>query len=159
MGKVKIIIICSIMGGFIGMLLGAGETTYTKNSQKGTLFPILTIGGLVAGLIAGIILGNKIAEEEKIDKHFGFDNMEDFAGKSGRKWIYESRWKNPETGTENIIKTGFEEGIKEVVTNFNSKIIIKHQTAQGDKKFIEKVHIDAKQKIIKGIKSGELKLE
>lgn len=62
-------IICGIILGLIGLMIGSGNSYYTKKSQqeeqRSVEMPLWAIVGCIAGLVIGAVAGNAMEEEEK----------------------------------------------------------------------------------------------
>ena len=165
MKALGIAIVCGIIGGFIGLLVGMGETRYTKKSQRETVFPIFAIAGTALGFIGGIMVGFKMDEEDKaakekqrilaeqleqqrikheenlaLEKKLGLNNIASVEVKDGRKWCFQSSWTNPETGNLNVVETRYNKEQDTVVTSFNNNLIYDHKTNSGSKVNIDSFH-------------------
>lgn len=152
------IIICTIIGGILGFMVGAGESSYTKKSVRETTFPIFAIVGILGGAILGAVIANKINSEEKNNNAFGFKSFETFEGKAGRKWFIQTKWINPQTGNENKITTEFLTDYNSVVTSLNNTIVSNHKLSDGSKEFIQKTHIQALNSLKQEIMKSNFKL-
>jgi hypothetical protein len=155
MKLVGYILVFSLIGGVFGFIAGMGESRYYKKSQQDFAFPLLSILGLVGGGIIGVYLGIKVDGEEKENKKYGFETLETFEGKNGRKWFFETRWINPITGETNKIFTGFNKQQDSVMTSFNDNRIEVHDTTSGSKDVVRKIHMEAVVKIKKSIKTSD----
>ncbi len=153
-----IVIICILLGGGLGLLIGGGESTYTKKSVREITVPLFSIIGCVTGAFLGIIIASKIITEEKDIKQFGFDSFQTFEGKAGRKWLLQTKWVNPVTKNENNITTEYLNEYNSVVTKLNNSIVYNYGVTDGSKTYIRKTHLEAVNTIKENISNGVLQL-
>lgn len=149
-------IIGAFIGGLLGLMIGSGETRWVKKSQQEKSFPVMAIAGLLLGGISGLIISNSIGKDEKDSAQYGFRSMETFESKMGRKWEFQTTWKNPITGNQNMIKTLHSIVHGSVITTLNNVPVFTHNSNDGSKIFIQKIHMQSVNEIRKKIKSSEL---
>lgn len=152
------LIIGAVVGGLLGFLIGSGETNWIKKSQKENSFPVLAFGGVIVGAICGVLISNAISKEEKESSTFGFANSETYESKSGRKWELLTIWTNPSTLMQNQIKTFFSNELNSVITSFNDTPIFTHNSSNGSKVFVQKVHLQSVSEIKRKISNSELSM-
>ena len=148
----------AIIGGVIGLLVGSGQTSNVKKSQRETAFPMYAIGGALFGLVGGLIVGSKIGSAIKEEEKLGFDNQETLKYKVGRKWEYETTFINPANGNNNSIKTAYSKEHDTVLTYFNDEPILNHEDKSGADDKIQKAHVNGAAYVRNRIKANELKL-
>jgi|GEM_PF-4168158 hypothetical protein len=158
MSKIGIVIICGVIGALIGLFMATGAINQTKKSERGAFSPIALVAGLAIGALGGLFLANTLIQDDNAVKKFGFDKMETFETKSGRKWVVETKWVNPLTGNTNSIETRFSEAHRSVIIFLNSNLQIDHESTSDAKDFIYKVHLNTRYELIKKIKAGELEI-
>jgi hypothetical protein len=158
MKTLGLVIVFAFLGSMLGLMIGVGESSQTKKGIRNTTMPLLSIIGIVAGAIGGIVVGVRISEDDKQDKLYGFDSMQTFEGKNGRKWFMETRWNNPSTTNQNVIKTDYSAPHNTVITYLNDKPIINHNDSSGAKTFISKIHMESVGQIKNQIKDKTLEL-
>lgn len=156
MKSLKYGILLGLIGYLFGMAVGCGNLNYVKKSQRESLKTAETQiwGGIfgIAAFIWGISLGSK--EEENIT--LGIDKNETYRSKDGRKWIYYTKWINPESNNENIIITAFDISLNRVSTKFNGENIFTHDSSSGSEKNISTIHSNDKYKIFEKIRKYEI---
>ena len=147
----------AIIGGMLGTLIGAGQTTYTKKSQREIAFPLYAIGGALFGLVGGLIMGSQLGTRiEEEEERLGFDKQETIKYKVGRKWEYETSFINPATGNKNSIKTAFSKEHDVVLTYLNNVPVLNHESKSGADDKIQKEHTVGAQYVRDKIKSNEI---
>lgn len=118
----------------------------------------MAIGGALVGAVIGLIISRTITKEEKDIKRCGFGNMKTYESKISRKWEFETIWNNPMTGNQNEIKTFHSIVHRSIITTLNNTPIFTHESEEGNKIFIQKVHMQSINEIKKKIKNSELNL-
>lgn len=134
-------IIGFFIGGFLlGLMIGSGESNYTKKSQRGNFSIVLPlIIGVVFGIGGGVISSNMIKDDKKRSS-LGLDKINTVKYKDGRKWIYQSEWVNPTNNENYIVKTFYDKSIDTSITQLNGVIHTNHSSNSGSDSFISKVH-------------------
>jgi len=156
MKTLKYIVVFGILGGLLGSFIGTGETTWIKKSQRNDATPIFMFLGLAVGVIAGLVIGLNISEDENKIKEFGFDTFETTKSKVGRKWVYQTKYINPKTGNNNFILTSYSNENDTVITFFNHKPVLNHNTNSGSDKNMLNNHNQGLAHIKQQITSGEI---
>lgn len=151
-------IVFAIIGSVIGLLVGSGQTSNVKKSQKEIAFPMYAIGGALFGLVGGLIVGSKIGSAIEVEEKLGFDKQETIKYKVGRKWEYETTFINPATGNKNSIKTAYSKEHDTALTFFNDVSILNHESKSGADDKIQKAHVNGVAYVRNKIIANELKL-
>ena len=151
-------LIGSIIGGLLGFIIGSGENRWVRKSQQETAFPVMAIAGLLLGGISGLIISITVMKDEEKTKQYGFNSMKTYESKTGRKWEFQTNWNNPTTGNQNKIHTLYSNLHTSVVTNLNNVTIFTHDSTDGSKIFIQKVHMQCVNEIRKKIQNSALAL-
>jgi hypothetical protein len=156
MKSIKYGIILGIIGYVFGMAVGCGNLNYVKKSQRESIETAeKQIWGIIFG-IGGLILGASLGSTEENNTKLGIDKSETYRTKDGRKWIYYTKWINPETNNSNVIITSFDSTFNRVSTKLNDNNIYFHNSSSGSETFISKTHSNDKYEIFKKIRNGEL---
>jgi hypothetical protein len=156
MKSIKYGIILGIIGYIFGMAVGCGNLTYVKKSQRESIETAeKQIWGIIFG-VGGLILGASLGSTDEKNTKLGIDKSETYRTKEGRKWIYYTKWVNPESNNSNIIITSFDITYNKVSTKFNDSNIYFHDSSSGSDAFISKTHSNDKSEIIQKIRKGEL---
>ena len=149
---------------FVGILVGffiyslISNDYYMNKTEKkihrsmtnGLLLPICFVCGVI-GLSVGLYANQEAKETIK----YGFDNAKMYEQKVGRNWVYNTKWINPNTNSENVIQT--EKGTDGYLkTLFNGQIYMNHHISSAAKKIVYDAHIDARNGIWKKIKHNQL---
>lgn len=155
MGNViKFVFFGIIFGCLLGLLLGVSLTSQTKKSTRKLIdepvFILTTALGGIAGLIIGISVGKSTNKDEKL----GLDKLETYEFQHKRKWGFITKWKTPDSGEVQEIKTEFIEESGSYVTTYNESQTIVHHTNKGDKKSVYQLHIITRNKILEYLRSN-----
>lgn len=149
-------LIGSIIGGLLGFMIGSGESSWVKKSQQERSFPVMAIAGLLLGGISGLIISVTVTKDEEKSIQYGFDSIKTYENKTGRKWEFQTIWNNPTTGNQNKIHTLYSNLHTSVVTTLNDVPIFTHDSTDGSKIFIQKVHMQSVNEIRKKIQNSAL---
>lgn len=151
----KYIISGILIFGIIGMIIGASLFSELKKKERSIFSPLSTIIFGFFGGIVGAGIGFSIANDEKNTKRLGLDKILHNKYKEGQKWTYLSEWQNPMNMENFQLKTFFHKDYDSVVTFLNNDMLINHDKKSGADKFINKIHFDTLNSIIKEFKSSK----
>ena len=156
MKSLKYSILLGIAGYLFGIAVGCGDMHYIKKSQRDLIETFESQAwGIIFG-VGGILLGLIIGKEDQENNIHGFNTCETLKEKDGRKWIYYSKWVNPETNNQNTILTAFDKIHNKVITKFNDQSILIHDSSSGSEKNISQIHYEDRSKIFRKIKTKDL---
>ena len=150
MNKTHFRVTGSIIGIIIGGLLGVGILSQTKKSQRSTI-AIYSIGaGLIIGFIGGYRIGATLDREAYIEESIGIDKAVTELFKSGNSWIASTKWVDSRNNSFTLL-TG-KNSNKDLVSELNSELILKHDIQSGSRVNVEKYHTLARNYIFKKLK-------
>jgi len=144
-----------VIGLILGSVVGFGELTFIKKSQREGIAAILVSVTAIIGGAIGAKLGYSVGRDEVKSDKLGLSKISDQAFKDGRFWVAVSKWVDPSTGAEHILRTG-RSNIKVLVSDLDGEIIINHGLEGANKTNVFKCHNLAKTEVVrKFMNSGQ----
>jgi hypothetical protein len=141
-----------LLGAVLGVLIGFGELSMIKKSQRDAVMPFAVIGTALAFGVGGAKLGYNAGKDDELTTSLGLNSIKDEYYKEGKYWIGVSSWTNPQTGKVYRLTTA-RSNIKVLVSVLNDAIIINHNVEGATQANLVKYHSAAKQQVIKEIKA------
>jgi hypothetical protein len=143
--KLSYTVLGLLIGLFLGSLLGLGESSYTKKSQRGSTVSVLTIAGALFGASVGAIFGHRLGVKTYIEEKTGIAEAQTMLFKDGRFWSAQTTWADSrEKSIKNVIETR-RIGQKQIVSFLNSSLLCSHDTESASRESITKCQNVARQ--------------
>jgi len=134
-----------LIGLFLGSLVGLGDSSYTKKSQRESTVPVLTIVGALFGAFVGAIVGHRLGVKSYIEEMTGIADAKTIYFKDGRFWSARTMWTDSrDKSVGNVIETR-RIGQKQILSFLNSSPLCSHDTESASKESINKCNNLAKQ--------------
>ena len=140
----------TIVGLFLGLLIGGGMLSQIKSSQRDKVSLMIIASLTLIGGITGFKIGENLDDDEYIESILGIDKAENGYRQNGRFWTGVTKWRSQD-GTEQLIIT-LQDSNKNLVTMLNGKTIINHQLKSGSRINVEKSHRQATNAIFNQLK-------